>query len=301
MMLQDAVSALKIETQANANTSFPQFPRFPIEIRRYIWRLAIEALPGRIIPVTEVLTYTNKPGRERSYTYISTRPHPTLSTVSREARITVFENLTPLFQLGTSHTFITMCLERDILLWDACCNGSGGLRELERFAKAVGLEKCQEIRKLGVEDQVNWGEYLMMALVDRNMTILHSMFPKIETLVCIPVTKWKRFGRDAAKFHTGELEFVLRKDSVSTPGKIDMAENALQVWWSRRRTTPSPGLNVEYLQLGIVGGEKQPSWHSVKRHHFWKLMTKEEKEKKEAKAIASAQRLQKWEDRLRGI
>lgn len=114
--LENALSALKIETEVNANTSFRQFPRFPSEIRLYIWRLAIEAIPGRIIPLTEVLTYTNKLGKERSYTYISTRPHPTLSTVSSEARTAVFENLPPLFEPGTNHTFISVCLERDILL-----------------------------------------------------------------------------------------------------------------------------------------------------------------------------------------
>lgn len=298
--LENAVSTLKIETEVHANTSFRLFSQFPTEIRLYIWRLAIEALPERIIPVTEILTDTNKSGKDGTYTYISTRPHPTLSTVSHEGRTAVFENLQPLFQPGTNHTFITVCLEKDILLWDANYKFSRHLEELKRFAKAVSLEKCRKIRKLAIEIPVSWvggGSrqhnlgMVMMVLMNRNARDLLKMFPKIETLVCIALRPWKRrlskdvaitAGHDAAKFHIGELEFVPRGNSLST---ADLADNVLQAWFSRSGITGPPGLNIKYLQLGIVGGEKQLAWDSVKRHFLWKLMTEEEKEEESQRKI----------------
>jgi hypothetical protein len=52
--LEDAISALKPDTGVNAQTSFHPFPRFPSQVRLYVWRLVMKALPGGIIPVTAI-------------------------------------------------------------------------------------------------------------------------------------------------------------------------------------------------------------------------------------------------------
>lgn len=236
----------------------------------------------------EVSTYTNEPGKERRYTYTSTRPHSILSTVSREARTAVFENSTPLFQLGTDHTFITVCLERDTILLDAAGSYRGNRVQLKRLAKAIGSEKCQKITKLAVEDPVRcWGSRpdLAMTFMERDANHLLELFPNIKTLMHIPLARTQEFGYDRAIFHLGELEFVPMEIDVSTVG---VTNNAFQQ--SRRRIDESLGLTVEYLQLGIVGGRKCPVWDYARRHHFWRLMTEEENENERASETAYSER-----------
>jgi len=209
----NAFSALAIEDKLEVTTSFHLFPRFPTEIRFQIWRRAIEELPGRIVTVREV--FTGK-GKNRTSKYLSTRPHPELSIVNLEARIAVFECLTPLFQPGTGHDFITVCLEKDTLLWDACSSSLfNKVRDLERFAEVVGLQKCWQIRRLAVEIMLKENEgipsvlfHFIRSLMSQPTTHLIDMFPMIQTLVYMPIWKRRTIGADKAKFHRGELRLL---------------------------------------------------------------------------------------------
>jgi hypothetical protein len=112
----------------------------------------------------------------------------------------------------------------------------------------------------------------------------------IETSACVQVRKWKRLGYEAAKFHIGALELLPSTDIGSSEER-----HTPPPWWSSGIWTNIPPRPIlEYQLLGIAGDKKQYVWDSVKRHHFWRMETEDDKEKERARTQRLQKRAKPW-------
>jgi len=287
--LENEISRLSVASESARDDSFHLFPELPAELRLQIWHHAVDALPGRIINL-----WVNEGYGDRVVRYRTNQFCPDLVTVCSEALAAVCQVYLPLFPMAPQHSQARVCLQKDTLLLSEhfSCLSQREFRYkiyLPELLEALGPEKCLEIRELALEVRTNfqWGRYLIS---DWHLypwqgypatKTAHQVFPKLEKMIYVPCIgpRYKyKYCDSHARAHIGELEFVPRQSGKWVKGRKKWAD---RVQW-RLRNAKEPELEYEVMQLGIVGGEKKKSWDPDNFLH-WRLMTKEEVERYEAK------------------
>ncbi|PMD31779.1 hypothetical protein L207DRAFT_572554 [Hyaloscypha variabilis F] len=291
--LDKHISNLSVIPESKSKT-FPLFPAFPTEIRLQIWSHAILALPGRIIPIREVI-------RKRAY-FISPRPHPLLASINREARQAVFSILQPLFLPSTDHVFVSVNTERDIIM---LCNNDGVLRPrtLTRLQKALGPRRREEHLHLAAEVEIRdapYGYGRNHNVPNPSYDVIASMtqvFPDICHLTLVPLEHVSLHGVDNYRggvYLESEEGFEGRvKDYQKYVNKEEyVRKRPFHRVWDEGKNQMVMGPEGPEIRWGcyrLVGGEKWV-WDVEKKKGYWRPKREGEEDDKKSKTTVSASR-----------
>jgi 2EXR family len=277
------LSALDISSEPRSEMvdNFPNFPRFPTEIRLQIWEQAILSLPERIIPIREVIGKAGTPAY-----FTTSRPHSLLASINREAREAVFSTLQPLFLPGGSHTFASVNTEKDIIL--LCCDDDRVRPEiLQRLRTAMGEKRREEHLHLAIQVQYEQNTHRPHYPLRPNpeyevIAPMTQIFENICHLTIVPVALVKL---DGVERHRGELYLGDKAEFEGTLKEFYSYNNAeyvrkgpLYMIFDTAKNQMVMGPQPPEIRWGClrcVGGEMFREWHPV-RKGYWRAKREED-------------------------
>jgi hypothetical protein len=259
--------------------SFTLFPTLPTELRLQIWSHAISSLPSRIIPIHEITLKKGIPA------YFSSRPHPLFVTINREARAAVFSTLQPLFLPEKGHTFVTVDLRKDVILFFSR-RGKLGPKTIKRISGAMADKNSQKLVRLVAEIQIEriftrydpWVLNPLYEVIDS----LSELFPQLHHFVLVPS---QHVGSVGVEIYRGELY-------SGSEDEFDRDVEKYYVWAERyerdrgnlraydkvhNRMVKGPeGPEIHWGSLQFVGGEKVGQWDPVRKKWYWGFRKEED-------------------------